>query len=62
MTMGKAYQCDRCGEYSNREPNTRLEDYEGGFGNKPSIARRGEHWLCRSCYNDFKTFMEEDDG
>jgi hypothetical protein len=55
--MGKAYQCDRCGEYSNKEPERRLEDYEGGFGTKPSVARVGEHWLCNDCSSDFDDFI-----
>jgi hypothetical protein len=60
--MGKAYRCDRCGNYSERDPGRRLEDYEGGFGTKPAIARKGEHWLCRPCAEDFDAFMGENDG
>jgi hypothetical protein len=56
--MGKAYKCDRCGYYGTATPKARLEDYDGGFGTKPSVARRGEHWLCVSCYNDFEDFMD----
>jgi hypothetical protein len=60
--MGKAYRCDKCGGYSEHEPARRLEDYEGGYGTKPSVARKGEHWLCKACAVAFDAFMEDHDG
>jgi hypothetical protein len=55
--MGEAYQCDVCGSYSSHEPAARLEDYAGGYGEKPPIAKRDEYWLCSACHDRFEAFV-----
>jgi transposase-like protein len=56
--MGRSYKCDRCGNHDTAEPESRLEDYHGGFGSKPIAAQRDEKWLCGDCYEKFNEFME----
>lgn len=58
--MGKAYQCDRCGEYSSDSPSARIEEYRGGHGKKPTIAKLNEEYLCPSCHDDYKDFINEE--
>lgn len=55
--MGKAFECDRCGEHGS-SPAKRLWDLHGGHGHAPlPHAKKDGYYLCSDCAEEFKQFM-----